>query len=52
MGDSLLSLAIKGLGLLSSVAVESHTYVRYRFADLHYNALHMTFDSLLGRLWN
>lgn len=52
MRDLLLSLAIKGIGLHSSGAVESHAYGKYRFADLHYNALHVTFGVLLGCLKN
>ena len=44
------SLAVEGRGLRSSGAVESHACVRYGFEDLHYNALHVTFDILLGCL--
>lgn len=51
-GGSFHSLAIKRMGLPSSGAEESQAYMRYRFEDLHYNALHMTFDILLGCVQN
>lgn len=40
------------MGLPSSGAEESQANMRYRFGDLHYNALHMTFDILLGCVQN